>query len=425
VVLFLLAAGGALLAIGAVAGLLILAGSRQVPILEEALGSETPGRLPALSVIVTARDEAAAIETTVRGLLAQRYPHLEVIVVDDRSTDGTPAILDRIAAGSDLEPGRLVVLHNRSLPEGWIGKCHACHLGAARARGEWLLFTDGDVSLVGDPLLARVMEIAERLRLDHIAVLPDLRPMPPLQSALVAVFGQMFMAGARAWEMNRDRPRGGAGIGAFNLIRRAAYDRIGGHRLLRMDLADDFKLGRLLKESGARQRFYIGLNLVRCPWHVGALNVVRGLEKNFFAAFDFCLLQTAAATLGLLALTFGPLACGLAVTLLARPAPPPLLLALAWAPFALETGFIAVSYLLEAPRHGFNPWLLTALHPLGVLLLILAIWNSALKTALRGGVRWRDTFYPIASLRAGQVPPGAGRRLADPPVIPSGAPRHP
>src|SRR5260221_7548000 len=306
-----------------------------------------------------------------------------------------------------------------------MGKCDACHLGAARARGEWLLFTDGDVCLGGGLLLARVVALAERLRLDHVAALPDLRPMPPLQAALVAVFGQMFMAGARAWEMDRDRPRGGAGIGAFNLIRRAAYDRIGGHRLLRMDLADDFKLGRLLKESGARQRFYIGLDLVRCPWHVGALNVVRGLEKNFFAAFNFSLLQAAAATLGFLALTFGPLACGLAVTMLSRPAPPPLLLALAWAPFVLEPGFIAVSYLLEARRHGLNPWLLAALHPLGVLLLVLAIWNSALKTVLRGGVRWRDTFYPIAALRAGQVPPGAGRRLADPQVTPSGAPRRP
>jgi glycosyltransferase involved in cell wall biosynthesis len=421
----LIAAGGLFLAIGALAGLLILEGSRRLPILEDALAGGAPGRLPALSVIVTARDEEAAIETTVRSLLAQRYPGLEVIVVDDRSTDGTAAILDRIAADPDLEAGRLVVLHNRSLPRGWVGKCHACHLGAARARGDWLLFTDGDVTLVGDRLLAGAVALAERLRLDHVAVLPDLRPMPPLQSALVAVFGQMFMAGARAWEMDRDRPRGGAGIGAFNLVRRASYDRIGGHQLLRMDLADDFKLGRLLKESGARQRFYIGLNLVRCPWHVGAWNVVRGLEKNFFAAFDFSALQAGVATLGLLSLGFGPLACALAVTLLARPVPPPLLLALAWAPFALETAFVALSYLLEARRHGFNPWLLAALHPVGLLLLVLAIWNSALKTLLRGGVRWRDTFYPLAALRAGQVPPGAGRRLAAPGVIPSGEPPRP
>src|SRR5262245_4794641 len=146
-------------------GSLLRRASLQIATLGETLGLEDGARarpgdplaaapLPVLSVVVTARDEAEAIETTVRRLLAQRYDRLEVIVVDDRSTDGTGAILDHLQAKTG--PGRLTVIHNRQLPRGWIGKCHACHLGAQRARGDWILFMDGDVELVSEDLLARI-----------------------------------------------------------------------------------------------------------------------------------------------------------------------------------------------------------------------------------------------------------------------------
>src|SRR5206468_3127416 len=178
-------------------GSLLHRASRQIAPLGEALGLEKGGQagpgeppnavpLPALSVVVTARDEAEGIEATVRRLLAQRYAALEVIVVDDRSTDGTGAILDRLQG--EAGPGRLTVIHNRELPRGWLGKCHACQLGALRARGEWILFMDGDVELVSEELLARVAHLAETARLDHVAVIPDQRPLSPLQQAFVTVF---------------------------------------------------------------------------------------------------------------------------------------------------------------------------------------------------------------------------------------------
>lgn len=410
----------------------VVAGTRGVRLLRDVLPWEPPARLPPLSVVVTARDEAPGIEATVRRLLAQRYPGLEVVVVDDRSTDGTSEILDRLATEAAGGAARLVVIHNDLLPDGWLGKCHACRLGAERARGEWILFTDGDVQLFGADLLARVVAHAEEGRLDHVAVLPDLRPMSALQAGLVAAFGQMFIVASRAHEMDRDLRRGGTGVGAFNLVRRFSYEGIGGHLLLRMDLADDFKLGRLLKESGARQRLYNGLDLVRCPWHRGTYRVLRGLEKNFYAGFDFSLARLVAATAVLLALTFGPALSGaLATALLAagggdgggpRGADAGALvwLAAAWLPLGLQAAVILRGYLDAAPRHGYDPLPLALLHPISVLLLLAAAWNSAVRTLARGGVRWRETFYPLAALRAGQVPEGAGRR-----VTPSAAPRRP
>ena len=423
IVVALIIAGGVLAAGWTLLAWRILAGTRRVRLLKEILPPHPPPRPPSLSVVVTARDDAAGIETTVKRLLAQRYPGLEVVVVDDRSSDGTAEILDDLAIEAGRGTGRLVVIHNEALPEGWLGKCHACHLGAERSRGEWILFTDGDVALAGDHLLARAVAFAEAQRLDHLAVLPDLRPMSPPQAGLVAAFGQMFIVASRAHEMERDLRRGGTGVGAFNLVRRRAYERIGGHRLLRMDLADDFKLGRLLKESGARQRLYNGLDLVRCPWHQGTFKVLRGLEKNFFAGFNFSPAQLVAATVALLALTFGPAACALAATALLLPgagAPPGgvpgvLPLAAAWSPFALQALLVPAGYLLGAPLHGYNPFVLTLLHPVSVVLLLAAAWNSAVRTLAQGGVRWRETFYPLAALRAGQVPEGTGRRLDEPP----------
>ncbi|PYT13846.1 MAG: hypothetical protein DMF51_09785, partial [Acidobacteria bacterium] len=171
--------GAALFASWILLGAALALVARNLPGLEAVLqpvgGPLAP--LPRLSVVVTARDEAGSIETTVRRLLAQSYPDLEVIVVDDRSTDGTGEALDRLLAQSTTAPAalpgsptpRLTVVHVRDLPPGWLGKCHGCQVGSARARGGWILFMDGDVELVQDDLLRRVVDLACRRDLDHLA----------------------------------------------------------------------------------------------------------------------------------------------------------------------------------------------------------------------------------------------------------------
>ena len=265
--------GALLVLLWALSSRVVLMGSRKVRILAQVLEEEVqteqpPARTSALTVVVTACNEADQIENTVRSLLRQRHPRLEIIVVDDRSSDGTGDLVSKMEAEAP-EGVRLRLIRNKTLPDDWTGKCHACHLGATHSTSEWILFTDGDVRFTDDDLLVRVVNHAEQNGLDHVAVIPDLRPMPAVQAALVAVFGQMFMLAARAHEMDLDLRRGGIGVGAFNLVRRRSYDRIGGHQQLKMDLVDDIKLGRLLKESGARQRLFNGLGLIRCPWHRG------------------------------------------------------------------------------------------------------------------------------------------------------------
>jgi cellulose synthase/poly-beta-1,6-N-acetylglucosamine synthase-like glycosyltransferase len=118
--------------------------------------------LPTVTAVVPCRNEAAAVERAMRSVLAQDLPGLRVVAVDDRSGDGTGEILDRLAAAD----ARLEVLHVRALPDGWLGKNHACHAGAARAAGEWILFTDGDVVLAPDAL-SRALAAARAHGLGH------------------------------------------------------------------------------------------------------------------------------------------------------------------------------------------------------------------------------------------------------------------
>ncbi|PYT14495.1 MAG: hypothetical protein DMF51_08420, partial [Acidobacteria bacterium] len=172
---------------------------------------------------------------------------------------------------------------------------------------------------------------------------------------------------------------------------------------------DDFKLGRLLKESGARQRFFDGAGMVRCPWHRGVLNVARGLEKNLFAGFNYSIAELVVFSLAALGLLLGPAITGAVGTPAVSSGRPGLAL-LAWLPFVAQATVVWSALRLQTRRYGGNPMVLSLLYPAAGLLLIGAAWNSALRTLARGGVRWRDTFYPLEELRAGRVRAGAGRR---------------
>jgi glycosyltransferase involved in cell wall biosynthesis len=161
---------------------------------ERAGSMPDPKEWPKVSVVVPARDEAERIEEALRSLARLDYPDLEVIAVDDRSGDGTGAIMDRIAA----EQPRVEAMHITSLPEGWLGKCHAMHMGARRATGEILLFTDGDVVFSPDILRLAVRYLCGR-RLDHLALMPGMIPGGYWEDAFKIYFAMVFLWGLKAW----------------------------------------------------------------------------------------------------------------------------------------------------------------------------------------------------------------------------------
>ncbi len=361
-------------------------GARRLPPLEALAAPAGSDGWPATgvrcSVIVAARDEEARLEATVRHLLAQRHVVLEVIVVDDRSTDATGEILRRLAS----EDARVRAIRVEHLPDGWLGKCHACHVGASAATGDWLLFTDADCWLRPD-VMARALGVAARDAADHITLTPGVAA----ETLGAQAWHLAFLGSLGNWVsgVNRDRPGAHLGIGAFNLVRGSAYRACGGYEALRLTIVDDIKLGLLLHRAGARTRAFLGGSDVECHWGTTVPGMMKVMEKNYVAAVDFkvgpvvagasvVMLIAGICLLGLWTGTAAGIAAGLAPWALTLPA----------AVFARRLEWSPAS---------------AALTPLFYPVLFLAAVNSAVVTLRQGGVRWRETFYSLDTLRRGNV----------------------
>ena len=353
----------------------------RLPLLDQLPALKT-GTEPSVSVILAARDEAQRIERTVRGLLGQRNVRLQIVVSNDRSTDATGAILDRLVQ----EDSRVEVIHITELPPEWLGKCHACYRAARQATGDWLLFTDADCWLDPDAI-HRALRVAERDGAQHVTLVPGV--MPESLAAAGWHIGFTFFAANWISGVNRDQPRAHLGAGAFNLMRTELYHRAGGHEKLRLSVVDDVKLGLLLHRAGGRTRGFLGGRDAECHWGTTLRQGIRLMEKNFFAIADY---QT-----------------GLVVGAVA-------LIWTLWSVAFLGVlsggvpGFLAFAsmMLLVLPawvvcrRLGWStsavwvaPFIIPVTH--------YALLRSMVLTLRRGGVRWRDTFYPLALLRSGNV----------------------
>ncbi len=384
------ALGLAIAAVGASAlywlesGLSARSGTRRVPGLRsvEALRDEA---LPSLTILATAKDEAPRVEQAARSLLAQAYPGKTLLIVDDRSTDGTGAVLDRLAR----EHRRLRVVRVDSLPEGWIGKCNALARGAGATDSEWILFVDADVTLAPDAA-RRAVSLAVRQGWDHIAVGPNMELQSLGEAIFVAAFMVVFNATQRPWLASDPRRKNAIGIGAFNLVRREAYRRAGGHGAIRYELLDDMALGKILKETGARQSFAKHDGLVSVRWHPGIRGLIRGVEKNAFPAARYNILLGALAPWLVLWVGWAPV-IGLFLPGLA----PKLLALAAW-------GGILICYREVERSVRIRLWQ-ALLMPPGITLFVYAFFRSMAVTLRQKGVRWRGTFYPLEELRRGRV----------------------
>src|ERR1022692_1835890 len=231
-----------------------------------------PAANPRVSIIVPARNEEENIEPTLTQLLDLDYENYEVIVVDDRSTDQTGEIMDRIAASPQAR-GRLKVIHVDTLPSGWLGKTHAMWTAAQQASGDWLLFTDADV-LFKPQSLRRALAYAEIEQADHLVLFPRMIMKRSGEKMMIAFFQTLFVFGHRPWKVADPNTKDHMGVGAFNLIRRDVYEAVGTYHALRFEVLDDMKLGKVVKNAGYKQRVVFGEDLISIRWAKGAMGVV-------------------------------------------------------------------------------------------------------------------------------------------------------
>jgi glycosyltransferase involved in cell wall biosynthesis len=340
--------------------------------------------LPSLAIVVPARNEEPEIEPALRSLLKLNYPEYEVVAINDRSTDQTGAIMDRLAA-EPSSAGKLRVLHVRDLPSGWLGKVHAMWLGARQTRSNWLLFTDADCVFHADSV-RRAIHYATKTATDHLVLFPTAH-MKTLGERMMISFPQVMSSFVvRPWKVRDPNARDHIGVGAFNLIRRNAYDAIGTYEKLRLEVVDDLKLGEAIKKAGLRQDIVFGRELVSLRWAVGAAGVVANLEKNLFAVFQFRVSLVLCA-------------CALTFFLCVWPFLG-FFLAPGWAKagFAAAVAMIALAYTLFGRYMGNSP-LLFLTCPIAAIILAFAALQSAFLALRDAAITWRGTKYPLAELK--------------------------
>jgi glycosyltransferase involved in cell wall biosynthesis len=340
---------------------------------------------PPLSLIAAARNEAKGIEAAVTSLVRLDYPALQIIVVNDRSTDETGAILKRLAR----QHARLTIVEIAELPDGWLGKNYALFVGAAQASGDLLLFTDADV--VFEPtVLRRAVSLMEPDKLDHLAVIPDVRVPGVMLNAFVAAFGVFFSMYARPWKARDPRSRHHIGIGAFNLLRAETYRSIGTHRAIAMRPDDDMKLGKLVKKHRFRQDVVYGHDCVVVEWYASLRELIDGLMKNAFAGVGYSLWAVAGSTAGLFLMYVWPLPALFMTHGVAR------------ALNGVSVLLIVLIFWISARYSGARLACVLAF-PAAALLFAYIIWRSALLAVIRGTVTWRGTAYPLSQMRANRI----------------------
>ncbi|MCY1081355.1 glycosyltransferase [Archangium lansingense] len=348
-------------------------------------GIPEPTRWPRVSLVIPACNEVDSLEAAVASRLAQDYPELEVVLIDDRSSDGTSALVDRLAAAD----ARVKALHITHLPEGWLGKLHALHRGAEAATGDWLLFTDADVHFAPDTV-RRAMALCEARSWDFLTVLFRLRPTTFLLDTAVSTTMRMIGTAARLHRVADPTSSASMGAGVFNLVRRDMLARTRGFEWLKLEIADDAAFGQMVKRAGGRCGVAHALDRVSVELYPSMRAMARGCEKSGFGV------------LGQLSNTRLVLSCLL--FLLIETAP---LLALApgWPEWLRVAGLAGTGMALAtcalASHVLRRPLLATLAYPVGTLLFVFLMLRSGWLGWRRGGIVWRGTLYPTEMLRAG------------------------
>ncbi len=321
---------------------------------------------PFVSIVIPARNEERSIGATVGAMLAQTYRDLEIVVVDDQSTDGTPRIL------AAFDDPRLTVIEGEPAPPGWLGKPWALEQGSRRVRGELLLFVDADIHY--EPkAIASMVDSLEESGASMIAVLPHMEMRTLGEQVAMMMLPFIAWAGIPLWLGNRWNAVGlalGGGVG--NLVRRAGYDAIGGHAALHNAVIDDIGLARQFRAHGLRTKHVITDDLISARMYHGLREIVFGFEKNMFAILGstWAALSMAILMIWLHLLPFG----------------------LAFAGHPVSIAIVAICTLIRlliAVRGRYSLLNAAFLHVPMVLVWIYILLQSTWMTVRRREIHWR------------------------------------
>ncbi len=338
-------------------------------------------------IVVPAKDEEESIAACLERLvLLNGISNFKIVAVDDRSGDQTQARMREVAAKF---PGKIEVVAVTHLPDGWLGKNHACWTGAqqgmrAMPGARFILFTDGDVKFHADTVLESITWMNRR-KLDFMTLIEDSEFEGILEPAYLLLFGIfLIFFSARPWLLHKPKGKNFMGNGAFLLVRREAYETTEAHKALRLEVVEDMRMGLLMRSRGYACATAVGLDRIRRRWQPGFVGIFKGLLKNSFAAFEYNIALTVVGMLFFPFVFVGPWIClffGYPIV------------------GVIGLAVLALCFNL-AGRNSHLPWLSGfLLSPFTSLAASANLAASAFKILREGGVTWRGTLYPIAELR--------------------------
>ncbi|MDV2683653.1 glycosyltransferase family 2 protein [Alkalihalophilus lindianensis] len=345
----------------------------------------TSTEIPLISVIVAARNEEKSISSSITSQLNQTYPNLEWVVVNDRSTDSTGDLIDAFVKKDQ----RVNAVHIKELEPGWLGKNHALYKGFLRANGDYLLFTDADIIYHPDTI-EKAISYSLQHKLDHLTLAPNMNVKRFWPKAFISFFLFGFSFFKRPWMANVDKSNSAIGIGAFNLVRRSAYEAVGTHLAIKERPDDDLMLGVLLKQNGFKQRMATALEHLEVEWYSTLREAFIGLEKNTVAGLYYRYSMVLLAISGVFVTHVLPFITIFQSEGINR------FLSLA---AIVLIGLVYVQTVQKMTKGALKS---LPVLPITALLFIYCISRAACLTFIRGGIIWRGTFYPMKELRKKQ-----------------------
>lgn len=338
-------------------------------------------QLPSVSIIFAALNEGSNLEKTLSSFLMLNYPNLEIIAINDRSTDETPNILENIQA----KYPKLKVFHIQELPKGWLGKNHALHFASQHAKGDWLLFTDAD-AFIKEPGISNAISYAMERKVDHVTIYENHSPKQFWLKILLLGSYICYCMEIKPWRTRYTWSKKYVGHGAFNLVKKDSYFKCGGHRDIAMECLDDMKLGHLMKANGFKQDMVNGRDFVERDWYISFTDMIKGFQKNSFAHFNFQLRTFLRDFVFAILIFIWPF---LSVVYYHGP--------IRWVNFInilltlLLSSYVATKFRVQK-RYAIC-------YPIAISLLLYAVWNSVISTYKNNGILWRGTYYPLKSLK--------------------------
>lgn len=336
-----------------------------------------PRTFPLVSVLLPARNEARTIGVCLSMLTDQDYPHYEIIILDDNSDDDTADITAQWARSDK----RVRLVRGAPLPEGWVGKCFACHQLSGIARGDLLLFVDADTVHTRHSISAAVAAM-ETTDAGLLTVIPH-HVMGSFWEKLILPLLHFSAFSFLPLPLVRrsGNPNLAMANGQFMMFRRSIYDSIGGHKAVRSALVEDVWLSRRVKEFGSSLAIMDGGNVVSCRMYTSFAGIWEGFSKNLFAGFGYSL----------------PAISAMVIFTMLTSVLPYLFLAGAWGTPAFPLIAAQVLLLLTirlalAFRFRMSLWA-PFFHPVATLVFIGIALNSCRWVLAGGGARWKGRSY--------------------------------